>query len=175
MYTARLAALIIALVAPPAVGQSVVFTPPIDLPTKDIVSIKLRVAAPNPSADSTVTTPLYIGRLLGTRQDSLLLENDADTVALAARDVTTLLVRHFSETSSRIETGSEVAPFGGAFGALAGWLVGVAARAGRHEPSHPVLWGVVAGTTLGFVLGASERDMFAGYSWNPVQVRTTSR
>ena len=174
MHHARLLALVITFAAAtPAAAQSVVFTPPIDLPTTDIVSLKLRRATPNPSGDTTITTPLYIGRLLGTRQDSLLLEQDADTLAFAAQDVMTLLVRHFSETDRRIESGSEVAAFGGAFGALAGWLVGVVGRAGGHDPRHPLLWGLVAGTTLGFILGAADDDMFAGYSWNPVQVRAT--
>ena len=174
MYRATLAALAITLAAATrAAPQGVVLTPPIDLPTEDIVSLKRRLATPNPSGDTTVTTLLYIGRLLGTRQDSLLLEQDADTLAVAARDVMTLLVRHFSETDRRIESGSEVAPFGAAFGALTGWLVGVVARAGGHDARHPVLWGLVAGTTLGFALGAAERDMFAGYSWSPVQVRPT--
>jgi hypothetical protein len=173
MRPARLSILAILLAATPAAAQSVVFNPPIQLPTKDIVSLKLRLATPNPSGDSTITTPLYIGRLLGTRQDSLLLERTTDTLAFATRDVMTLLVRHFSETDRRIESGSEVATFGGAFGALGGWLVGVVARAAGHDPNHPVLWGFVAGTTVGFVLGASEADMFAGYSWTPVQVRST--
>jgi len=113
MRHTRLAALIIPLAAAPAAAQSVAFTPPIDLPTKDIVSLKLRLATPNASGDATVTTPLYIGRLLGTRQDSLLLEQGSDTLAVAARDVTALFVRHFSEADRRIESGSEVAMFGG--------------------------------------------------------------
>ena len=171
MHRARLAALIIALTATPAAAQRVVFTPPIDLPTKDIVALKLRIAKPNPSGDTAIATPIYIGRLLETRQDSLILEEVKDTLAFAAKDVMTLLVRHFSATDRRIESGSEVAAFGGAFGALAGWLVGVVGRAGGRDPNHPVLWGFVAGTTLGFVLGATDGDMFAGYSWNLVQVR----
>ena len=67
MRPARLSILAILLAATPAAAQSVVFNPPIQLPTKDIVSLKLRLATPNPSGDSTITTPLYIGRLLGTR------------------------------------------------------------------------------------------------------------
>ena len=171
MRHTRLAALVITLAAAPAAAQSVIFNPPIDLPTRDVVSLKLRVVTLNPSGDTAVTTPLYIGRLLATRQDSLLLERGNDTLAVAASDVTALFLRHFSETDRRIESGSEVAMFGGAFGALAGWLAGIVARAGGRDPSHPVLWGLVAGTTLGFVLGAADGDMFAGYSWNPVQVR----
>lgn len=97
----------------PAAAQRVVFTPTLDLPATDIVSLKLRRAMPNPSGDSTIITSLYIGRLLGTRQDSLLLEQDADTLAFAARDVMTLLVWHFNEADRRIEPGSEVAAFGG--------------------------------------------------------------
>lgn len=49
--TALLAALLLALATRSVAAQSVVFTPPIDLPTQDIASLKVRLATPNATGD----------------------------------------------------------------------------------------------------------------------------
>lgn len=152
-------------------AQHVVFTPAIPVPTTDSVNLVVRRTSAELAVDSTHKVRIYVGRLIATRRDTLLVETSRDTVAVGASDVLALRVRHYSAARERLETGSEAATYGAVIGAAAGWLTGIVARSLHGDaPKHSVIIGTALGATLGFVGGATSGDLSAAYRLEEVRV-----
>src|SRR2546423_13511894 len=145
--------------ARPMAAQHVVLTPAVAIPTKDAVSIAVRRKLANASGDSAVLRAFYLGRLVGMRLDTMLIERTNDTPTIAASDVVQLRVRHHSAGRERLENASEVATYGALLGTALGGIAVLAGDAARaRAPRHANVIGFPPRPTPGLARGAPSPD-----------------